>query len=161
MLKAAQGIPVFVICATYSGNPPDNAVKFCDWLRGDLANDALARCRLRCWAVATSSGKRPIKSTAVPVRSDAAAFCPSHYCRLPAAMPTVILMPQQSLSLLLWPLFDLQDKSAQDGSQRAGRVPLSYSVEGGKLRGTERRGGGCKQGTAAMPIPFRQSASSS
>ena len=34
--------PVFVFCATYNGQPPDNAVKFCEWLRSDLASDALS-----------------------------------------------------------------------------------------------------------------------
>ncbi len=40
--KLPKGTPVVLICATYNGNPPDNAVKFCDWLRSELPADSLS-----------------------------------------------------------------------------------------------------------------------
>jgi cytochrome P450/NADPH-cytochrome P450 reductase len=48
---------VVIASASYNGAPPDNAVKFCDWLRGGLPADALAGvsytvfgCGNRDWA---------------------------------------------------------------------------------------------------------------
>ncbi len=40
--KLPKGTPIFIICATYNGNPPDNAVKFCDWLSSELPADSLS-----------------------------------------------------------------------------------------------------------------------
>lgn len=39
--KLPRQTPVVLICSTYNGQPPDNAVQFCEWLKTESASDAL------------------------------------------------------------------------------------------------------------------------
>ena len=127
--KLPKGLPVFVICSTYNGNPPDNAVKFCDWLRSDLASDALAGVSFAVLGCGNKQWQKTYQK--VPQflfdrmqQLSAHPLLPFAGCDADGDFDAAT----ESFFASVWPLF-AQDKSAQDGSKGQEEFPLSYSVE--------------------------------